>query len=152
VAMGAALAAATGAGYAPGNAAVDAAVGALCIGAAVKAFRLWRAGRDAARAAAASARAADRVIGHYPGYVQAGEAIGAQFFEVPTAVWDKMSPVAQWAANQKFLDRGIAQGAEFVMATRREDIRAGTALAKEVSYLLDNGYQWADNGRSLVKK
>lgn len=63
-----------------------------------------------------------------------------------------MSPAAQWAANQKFLDRGIAEGAEFVMSTRRGDIIAGTTLDKEVNYLLRRGYEWAENGLSLIKK
>lgn len=63
-----------------------------------------------------------------------------------------MSTAAQWAANKQFLDDGIEASAEFVMATRQVDIRAGSDLAKEVKYLLDNGYRWADNGLSLTPK
>jgi len=35
-----------------------------------------------------------------------------------------------------------------VIATQQADIRAGSTLAKEVGYLLDNGYNWAENGMS----
>ncbi len=152
VAMGSALAVATGAEYGVGSATIDAVTGALCVGAIVKSIKLWRAGRAAARATTASTIVADRVIGHYPEYMQVGEAIGAKTFNIPMEVWNKMSPAAQWAANKKFLDRGIAEGAEFVMATRRGEIGAGTALAREVDYLLENGYQWTENGLSLIKK
>lgn len=100
-------------------------------------------------AAARTAQGADRVLGHYPEYLQVGEAIGAKAFDIPMDVWRTMSPDAQWAANLKFLDRGMADGAEFVMATRRSDIRAGSDLAKEVDHLLKNGYEWASDGLTL---
>jgi hypothetical protein len=146
--MGSGLAAATGSEYGTRQAAVDAALGAVCIGAIAKGIQVWRAGRAAARAA----RAVDRVIGHHPAYLQVGEAIGAKTFNIASDVWEAMSPAAQWAANRQFLDDGIAAGAEFVMATRRSEIRAGSALAQEVRYLLDSGYKWAENGLSLIKK
>ena len=93
-----------------------------------------------------------RVIGSYPAYLQVGEAIGAKVFNIPMKVWNAMSKEAQWAANQKFLDRGIRQGAEFVLATHPSEIRAGTTLAQEVNYLLSKGYTWSSNGLSLVPK
>jgi RHS repeat-associated protein len=148
VAMGSALATATGSTYGAGSAVVDAVTGALCVGAIVKGFKLWRAGQALARAAAVT----DRVIGHYPRYLQVGEAIGAKTFNIAPDVWKSMSKAAQWAANKQFLDDGIDAGAEFVMSTRRADIRAGSDLAKEVNYLLNKGYQWADNGLSLIKQ
>jgi hypothetical protein len=148
VAIGSGLAAATGSGYGWGSAAIDVVAGAICVGAVARGFQAYRAGRAAARAAAA----VDRVIGHYPEYLQVGEAIGARAFSIAPDVWRSMSPAAQWAANKNFLDEGIAAGAEFVMATRRGDIRVGTALAKEVDYLLQRGYQWAENGLSLIPK
>jgi hypothetical protein len=105
-------------------------------------------GSTAARVATPTAR----VLGHHPGYLQAGEALGAKVFDIPLRIWDKMSDGARWAANQKFLDRGIAEGAEFVMATRPQDVRAGSYLAREIGYLLEKGYRWADDGMSLVPK
>jgi hypothetical protein len=68
------------------------------------------------------------------------------------SIWNKMSDGARWAANQKFLDRGIADGAEFVLSTHPTEIRGGTALAREVNYLLDHGYNWSSNGLSLIRK
>jgi hypothetical protein len=101
---------------------------------------------------ATAATVATRVIGHYPEYLQVGEAIGAKTFQIPAKIWNSMSVAEQWGANQRFLDRGIREGAEFVMATRRSDIVAGSMLSREVGYLLKNGYQWAQNGLSLILK
>jgi hypothetical protein len=142
------LAAATGSEYTRRAAAVDAVAGAICIGAVVRGVQVIRAGR----AAAAASRATTRVMGHYPEYLQVGEALGAKVFSMPTQVFDAMPTAAQKAANMRFLDRGIAEGAEFVMATRRADVRAGSALADEVQYLLNKGYKWTDNNMSLVPK
>jgi hypothetical protein len=97
-----------------------------------------------------AATATARVIGHYPEYLQVGEAIGAKTFNIPAKVWDAMSVAERWSANQTFLDRGIREGAEFVLATRRADIRAGSQTAYEVGYLLNNGYKWAENNMSLI--
>lgn len=102
--------------------------------------------------APAAIRATPRVIGHFPEYIELGERLGSRLFSVPTHVWDAMSPAEQWAANQRFLDRGIRAGAEFIMATKREAIRLGSALEKEVSYLLQNGYQWAHDGSRLIPR
>ena len=87
-----------------------------------------------------------------PGYLQAGEALGAKVFDIPLKVWETMSPGAQWAANLKFLDRGIKAGAEFILSVPQRAIRAGTALKSEVDYLLSSGYRWANDGWSLVPK
>ena len=99
-----------------------------------------------------AATAAARVLGHHPQYLQVAEAIGAKAFNIPTDVWEGMSVAERWGANQKFLDRGIREGAEFVMATQRADIRAGSQTALEVGYLLNKGYKWAENSMSLIPK
>ena len=111
-------------------------------------------GKTAAVAGAAARTAAvtDRVIGHYPAYAQVAEAMGMKYFSIPTEVWNGMSETAQWAANRQFLNEGIAAGAEFVLATRQADIRAGSFLVKEVAYLLKHGYKWADDKLSLIPK
>jgi len=96
--------------------------------------------------------ATPRVLGSYPHYLQAAEGLGAKAFDVPSSIFNSWSSGAQWAANQKFLDRGIAQGAEFIMASPRNQIRDGSALAKEVGYLLDRGYGWSSGGGSLIRK
>ncbi len=102
--------------------------------------------------AAGAATATARVIGSYPGYLQVGEALGGKVFNVPAKIWNAMSETAQWAANQKFLDRGIKEGAEFILSTLRSEIRRGSTLEKEVNYLMSKGYKWADNGMSLIPK
>ncbi|MBI4502416.1 MAG: RHS repeat-associated core domain-containing protein [Gemmatimonadetes bacterium] len=96
--------------------------------------------------------AAARVIGHYPAYLQVAEGIGAKAFDIPAKIWGAMSEGEQWASNQKFLDRGIKQGAEFILGTLRSEIRAGSPLEREVNYLLGKGYQWAENGMSLIPR
>lgn len=93
-----------------------------------------------------------RVLGHFPAYLQVGEALAAKTFSIPPAIFATMTKAQQWAANVKFLDRGIKQGAEFIMATLRADIRSGSVLEKEVNYLLQNGYRWSENGMSLIPK
>jgi RHS repeat-associated protein len=81
------------------------------------------------------------VIGHNSdNYVGVGKRMGANYFDVPTAQWKAMTPAQQWAANRKFLDRQIARGADFYLATDPDKMRRGSALAREVGYLLRKGY------------
>ena len=96
--------------------------------------------------------ATPRVLGSYPQYLQAAEGLGAKAFDVPSSIFSSWSSGAQWAANQKFLDRGIAQGAEFIIASPRNQIREGSFLSKEIGYLLNRGYGWASGGGSLIPK
>ncbi len=60
------------------------------------------------------------VLGHFPAYVEKATELGARRFNVPTKVWDRMTPAQQWAANRKFLDRMIARGDDIVLATPAE--------------------------------
>jgi RHS repeat-associated protein len=92
-----------------------------------------------------------RVIGHYPEYVQLANKLDAKVFSIPQEVWSKMSPAEQWAANQKFLDRAIAKGAEFILATPIDQVRSGSFLEKEIAYLLSQGYRLIESGTKLVK-
>ena len=70
----------------------------------------------------------------------------------PPGIWANTTASEQWAANVKFLDRGIAKGAEFIVASPRSAIRESSALAKEVGYLLNNGYEWSKSGWSQTPK
>lgn len=101
---------------------------------------------------AAKAAPKARVIGHFPAYLQVAEAIGAKVFNLGRDAFEALSEAAQWSANKAFLDDAIKEGAEIVMATRKADIRSGSILEREVGYLLDNGYKWAKDGKSLVPK
>lgn len=62
-----------------------------------------------------------------------------------------MTPAEQWAANQRFLDRGIANGDAFFLATPIDAMRAGdSAYAREINYLLDHGFTFNSAGTFLV--
>lgn len=63
-----------------------------------------------------------------------------------------MTDAERLAANVAFLDQGIAEGAEFVLSVRATEIKRGTTLAREVQYLLDHGYKFADDEKSLIPK
>jgi hypothetical protein len=91
------------------------------------------------------------VLGHYPAYVEKAAELGARRFNVPTDIWNKMSPAQQWAANQKFLDRMIARGDQVILATQANAARAGSFFARELQYLKSQGYQLADDGLSTFK-
>ncbi len=81
------------------------------------------------RAAPVTQRAGPRgvsVLGHYPGYKDLAQSIGARYFNVPQHVWERMTPAQQWAANQKFLDRLAARGDTIILSTRASQARPGS--------------------------
>lgn len=90
------------------------------------------------------------VLGHYPVYLEKAAELGARRFNVPPDIWAKMSPAEQWAANQKFLDRLIARGDEVVLTTAVDAVRRGSALEREIRYLISRGYQVVEDGLRLV--
>jgi RHS repeat-associated protein len=92
-----------------------------------------------------------KVIGHYPEYVDLSKRFGTKSFSIPDNIWSKMSEAEQWAANQKFLDRAIAKGTEFNLATPLDKVRPGSYLEKEIKYLTSQGYKLSNNGTKLVK-
>jgi hypothetical protein len=63
-----------------------------------------------------------------------------------------MTDAERWAANVKFLDRAIAEGADFVLATPINEVRPGSALEKEINYLLSHGYKLSDDGTRRIKR
>lgn len=91
-----------------------------------------------------------RSLGHYPDYVDLARATGAKYFSVPDPIWNRMNPVEQWTANQKFLDRGILGGDTFLLATPISGMRAGSWYEREINYLLSRGYTFNGSGDSLV--
>jgi RHS repeat-associated protein len=107
-------------------------------------------GGAASAAANGTSAAGTRVIGHFPEYETLAQQTGAKYFSVPPNVWNSMSSAEQWAANQRFLDRGIASGDIFRLATRLSDMRIPSSYADEISYLLKNGYSLSANGDTLI--
>jgi hypothetical protein len=93
-----------------------------------------------------------RVIGHYPIYVEVAETEGGRFFSIPEDIYRGMSPEEQWRANVKFLDRGIAKGEEFKLATPADEIRPGSSLAKEVNFILERGYEFNAAKTALIPR
>jgi hypothetical protein len=61
-----------------------------------------------------------------------------------------MNPAEQWAANQRFLDRGIAEGAAFRLATPIEEMEKKSVYAEEINYLLNHGYTFNSSGIALI--
>ncbi len=90
------------------------------------------------------------VLGHYPAYIQLGEAVPSRVFSIPAWVWKNMTPTQQWAANSRFLDRIIARGDEIYLATNAAQARAGSIFARELEYLVARGYSVVDDGWRLV--
>ena len=90
------------------------------------------------------------VLGHFPAYVAKAESLGARYFNVPSKVWNKMSPSQQWAANVKFLDRAIARGDTFYLATPAANARAGSWYARELKYLNSRGYTINSEGTQML--
>jgi RHS repeat-associated protein len=110
------------------------------------------AAKIASGAATAGTAVATRVIGSYPEYVAKAKDVSARFFQVPTNIWNQMSSAEQWAANQKFLDRAINQGAHFVLESSKKVAEYGPYLQKEIEYLLEHGYKFVESGTKLIPK
>ena len=67
--------------------------------------------------------------------------MGANRFSIPTAIWDKMTAMQQWAANVKFLDRAIGRGDVFILSNPVKDLsKVSGAFRKELDYLIERGY------------
>lgn len=90
------------------------------------------------------------VLGRYFDYLQAAERVGGRTFNVPKDVWDGMSPEEQWAANQRFLNRAISNGAEFELATPAAAAPEGSFYEREIQYLTSKGYTLARGGERLI--
>jgi RHS repeat-associated protein len=90
------------------------------------------------------------VIGHFPDYLKRAEELGdaARRFNIPEKFAKLMSDAEIWAANQKFLDRAIRDRVTFELATAKA--RVGSFFEKEINYLLDKGYRYSADGRSLL--
>lgn len=90
------------------------------------------------------------VLGHYPEYVSLADKVGGKRFTIPEGIWNQMTASEQWSANQKFLDRAIKAGREFLLATQYSKARPGSFYEKELQYLLEKGYQLDKTGTKLI--
>jgi len=90
------------------------------------------------------------VIGHFDaGYAKVGRELGAAVFDVPMAVWNRMTPAQQTAANQSFLN-GVADRGLTVRIVTNGRPRDFSTLAWEIRYLLDKGYTMNRTGDVLI--
>jgi hypothetical protein len=99
---------------------------------------------------AATLERGSSVLGHYPNYVETAESLGARYFNVPKEAWAKMTPTEQWAANQRFLDRAIQRGDDFVLATPPQMARPGSFYARELNYLESRGFTLNVDGTKML--
>ena len=97
------------------------------------------------------AKGGTTVLGHYPAYTKLASKLGANRFEIPANVWNKMTAAEQWAANTKFLDRMILRGDNIRLATPLSKVKLGSFYQKELNYLFDKGYKVSSDGLWLVK-
>lgn len=108
------------------------------------------AGSSASDAASATSTRTAVVLGHYPEYEELGAKIGAKTFSVAPDVWNAMSAEDQWAANQAFLDEGIANSSTFRLATPADAAREGSFYERELGYMQGEGYTISSDGTQLV--
>ena len=90
------------------------------------------------------------VIGRFPGYVDTARALGANYFSIPLRVWRKMTPMQQWAANRRFLDRAIRRGDTVIISSPLKEIPKGSWTRREINYLLSRGYRLSPDRRTLL--
>lgn len=92
------------------------------------------------------------VLGHYPRYIELANEIGARKFDVPINVWNKMTSIEKWVANQKFLDRLIKRGDEIILATPVKNVDDMTGyFRRELDYLIQKGYRLNVDGTRMIK-
>jgi RHS repeat-associated protein len=90
------------------------------------------------------------VLGKNPQYVQLGEELGANYFNIPTPVWNALSEAEKWMANRAFLDQAIARGDEIILASAPAMAKAGSWFRLELEYLMYRGYRIAQDGTRLI--
>jgi hypothetical protein len=61
------------------------------------------------------------VLGQFPDYIKHGDDLGAERFNIPTSLGNRMSPPEQWASNQKVLDEAIVRGDDIFRSTGLTD-------------------------------
>lgn len=87
-----------------------------------------------------------------PAYVLEAARDEEKIFNLPTNVYEGLlKNGTAWAANARFLDRGIKIGAEFRLATPLASMGKST-FRDEVRYLLDRGYRVSADGTRLIPK
>jgi len=88
-------------------------------------------------------------VGHYE---IVAEALGANSFEIPPAIWAKMTTTEKLAANRRFLDRAIERGDEIIFSDPVKNIdEIKGAFREEIEYLIKKGYKLNDDGFGMTR-
>lgn len=67
-------------------------------------------------------------------------------------MWNKISQAEQWAANQRFLDRAIARGDDFILSNPVKSIGEATGwFGRELQYLTEQGYKLTKDGARMIR-
>ena len=115
----------------------------LALTSAVKAITA----RFTAREASVALQRGVSVIGPRATYREFARKIGANYLDLANEPWT-------WEKNVKFLDSVIARRDDVVFAGRFSpaQLDPGSALGREIGYLIDHGYSWTDDFSRLVLK
>jgi len=92
------------------------------------------------------------VLGHFPGYIELADELGAHRFSISKEVWQRMTPSERLTANQKALDRAINRNTEIRLSNSLDEVEAGSSYEWELEYLRDRGYEVSPDGTRMVKK
>ena len=113
-----------------------------------------QAGLRAAESAAAR-RTVVAVIGKYldtPSYLDVGKHLNKSVLNVPTQLWEKMSPDQKWASTQKFLDSVIANKGDLLFNKSITSITSQSGeFRKELDYVSQKGYLLSQDGWSMTR-
>jgi RHS repeat-associated protein len=88
---------------------------------------------------------------HMPSYVENAQMTGARTFSISDDAWDAMTPTEQWLRNKHFLDNAIDRNSEIQLATPLDQIRSGSYLEREVTYMISRGYVPNSTGTLLIR-
>jgi len=79
-------------------------------------------------------------------YTKIAKDNGASFYNIDTEIYNSLSREEKAAANTYFLDYVSKNGDKVILNVSKDEIKDGSALQKEVQYLINqNGYTWKDN-------
>ncbi len=94
------------------------------------------------------------VLGHYDpagqkGYVEVAKKLQADFYQVPGAVWNKLTKKEAWDMNKLFIDEALDRGDKIILGTT---LRPGkNYFARELRYLREKGVDLSTLQVDLIK-
>lgn len=80
------------------------------------------------------------VLGRYKAYLDLADDIDGNVFNIPTEIYDNLTPDEAWKLNQAFLDEAIARKDTFILASKWAEAVPGSAYYHELQYLFSKGY------------